>query len=164
LAPTFPPLPPELVTFAEGGVSLLVGTCGPDLAPDCVRAGGVRVWPDACRLTVLLPAATAAVSIANLAANPRLALTFSEIATHRTFQIKGAVLDVREGDESDRALALRYRTAFAAALATYGQLPRVALRISVWPCWAVDLDIATVYAQTPGPSAGARMPLEPARP
>ena len=31
--------------------------------------------------------------------------------------------------------------------------------LTLWPAWAVDLDITHVYAQTPGPLAGVRMPL-----
>jgi hypothetical protein len=157
LGPTFPPLPPATVAFAESGLSLLVGTCGVDLAPDCVRAAGVRIWPDACRLTVLVPHATSATSIANLRANPRLALTGSQIPSHTTIQIKGKVLAVRDGDAADHDLALRYRVTLAAAFAGIGQLPRNGLRFNVWPAWAVDLEIETVFEQTPGPKAGARM-------
>ena len=50
---TFPPLPDELVELIQGGVSLLTGTCSAVLVPESVRAGGLRVWPGACKLTVL---------------------------------------------------------------------------------------------------------------
>src|SRR5687768_5786715 len=118
---------------------MLVGTCGVDLAPDCVRAAGVRIWPDACRLTVLVPHATSATSIANVRANPRLALTLSQIPSHTTIQIKGKVLEVRAGDAADLDLAIRYRVELADALARIGQLPRNGLRLHVWPAWAIDL-------------------------
>jgi hypothetical protein len=159
LPDAYPPLPPELVTFVEGGVSLLVGTCSPELVPDCVRAVGLRVHPGARQLTVLLPAATSATSIANLRANPRLAVTMSQVANHRTMQVKGPVLAIRDGNEDDRALATRYRLLFADTLAFVGQPPATTLRLSIWPCHAIDIDIAVVYSQTPGPSAGVKMPL-----
>ena len=152
------------MTFLEGGLSLLVGTCSPDLVPDCVRGVGVRVHPGACRLTVLLPAATSATSLANLRANPRLAVTMSEIPSHRTMQVKGAVIAIREGTEDDRALATSYRRKFADVLAFVGQPYETSLRISTWPCHAIDVEIAVVYAQTPGPSAGVKMPLATGRP
>ena len=119
----------------------------------------MRVWPDACRLTLLLPAVTAALSIANLRENGRLALTLSEIPTHKTVQVKGRVLAIREGDASDRALAESYRKLLADDLAYIGQAAANTLRLSIWPCHAIDLEIAVVYAQTPGPFAGERMPL-----
>jgi hypothetical protein len=163
LAPSFPPLPPELVTFSEGGVSILVGTCSRELIPDCVRGMGIRVWPGASQLTVLLPAATSAASIANVRENARLAVTLSRIASHRTIQLKGSVLAIRDGDERDRALATRYRELFAEDLAFVGQPAANTLRLGIWPCHAVDLDIAIVFAQTPGPAAGERMPLASGR-
>jgi len=140
-------------------VSLLVGTCSLERVPDCVRGMGVKVAPGACDLTVLLPAATSATSIANLRANPRLALTLSHIPSHRTVQVKGPVLAIREGTDADQALATRYRELFAADLAFVGQPPGNTRRLGIWPCFAVDIHIAVVYAQTPGPSAGVQMPL-----
>lgn len=159
MSATYPPLPPELIAFAHGGVSILVGTCGADLAPDCVRGMGVKVWPGACRATVLLPARTAAVSMENLRTNPRIAVTLSHIPTLRTLQLKGAVIAMREGDEAARELALRYRELLAGDLAFVGQPGANTLRLGLWPLHAVDLEIGVVFAQTPGPSAGARMPL-----
>lgn len=161
MSATYPPLPPELAAFAETGVSILVGTCSADLAPDCVRGVGVRMWPDACHLTVLLPAVTAATSIANLAANPRLAVTLSQVSTYRTVQVKGRALAVREGGDQDRELALRYRALLTVDLAWVG-VPN-SQRLGIWPCHAVDLEIEVAFVQTPGPSAGDKLPL-PASP
>jgi hypothetical protein len=153
----YPPLPPDLVTFAQGSVSLLVGTASKALVPDCVRAMGLRVWADRCHLTVLLPAATADVSVANLRENPRLALTASHIPSHRTFQVKGPVLAVRDGSLEDRALAEHYRQLFADDLAFVGQPAANTLRLSIWPCHAVDLAIEVAFVQTPGPTAGDKL-------
>jgi hypothetical protein len=157
----YPPLPADLVSFAEGGVSLLVGTANTALEPDCVRGIGLRVWPDRCHLTVLLPVATGATSIANLRENPRLAVTVSHVPSHRTFQVKGPVLAVRDGTDQDRTFAEQYRVRFADELAFLGQPAANTLRLSVWPCHAVDVAIGVVYVQTPGPSAGNRLPLAP---
>jgi hypothetical protein len=159
LAELYPPLPAELVTFAHGGVSLLVGTCSNELAPDCVRGMGLRLWPDASHMTVLLPAATAQASIANLRTNPRLAVTVSHIPSHRTMQLKGPVIAIRDGDQADRELAVRYRQLLAEDLAFVGQPAANTLRLAIWPCHAVDVAIEVVYAQTPGPCAGVQMPL-----
>jgi hypothetical protein len=163
LSASFPPLPAELVTFAEGGRSILVGTCSRALAPEAMRGMGVRIWPGASQLTVLLPAATGALSIVNLRENPRVAITLSHVPSHRTMQIKGSVLAIRDGDEADRVLATRYRELFADDLAFVGQPAAITLRLAIWPCFAVDVDIAVVYAQTPGPVAGVKMPLQTGR-
>jgi hypothetical protein len=163
LSASFPPLPPELVTFTEGGVSILVGTCTRDLQPEAMRGMGLRVWPGASQLTVLLPAATGVRSIANLRDNPRIAITIAHIPSHKTIQIKGNVLAIRDGDAGERELATRYREQFSDDLAFVGQPAANTLRLGIWPCYAVDVDITVVYAQTPGPVAGNKMPLSSGR-
>jgi hypothetical protein len=99
------------------------------------------------------------MSIANLRANPRLAVTLSHTPSHRTIQLKGGVLAIREAGEDERALAMRYRALFAADLAFLGMPATHTLRLGLWPCHAVDMAIDQVFAQTPGPVAGVKMPL-----
>ncbi|MBX3159171.1 MAG: pyridoxamine 5'-phosphate oxidase family protein [Deltaproteobacteria bacterium] len=159
---SYPPLPEELVAFTEGGRSLLVGTCSADLVPDCVRACGLRIWPGASHLTVLVPAAPGAAAVANLRAHPRIALTVSHIPSHRTVQLKGAVTALRDGSPEDRAHAERYRELFSDELAWVGLPKAIGMRFGVWPLHAVDVAIEVVFTQTPGPAAGAKLPVEPA--
>ena len=158
MQPAYPPLPDELVEFTRGGKSLLVGTASAARVPDCVRAVGIRIWPGASQLTVLIPAATGARSVANLRETGKIAITLSHIPTHRTVQLKGSVLAVRDGDDADREHATRYRIAFAADLAWAGQSEARTLRLGIWPCVAVDVEIAVAFAQTPGPVAGKQLP------
>jgi hypothetical protein len=163
LTASVPPLPAELVALIEGGVSILVGTCSRDLAPEAMRGMGVRIWPGASQLTVLMPAATAARSIANLRENPRIAITLAQIPSHRTIQVKGTVLAIRDGVADDHELAKRYREKLADDFAFIGQPTANTLALGIWPCHAVDVDITVVYAQTPGPVAGVKMPLTTGR-
>jgi len=141
-------------------VSCLVGTASADLVPDCVRGAGVRIWPGACQLTVLIPAATGATAIKNLRENPHLAVTLSKIPTHRTVQVKGKVLAIRDGDETDHAAGRAYLEKFATDLEWAGQPRTVSTRLGIWPCFAVDLEIEVAYVQTPGPVAGNKLPLQ----
>lgn len=158
MQPAYPPLPDELVDFTRGGRSLLVGTASSTRVPDCVRALGLRIWEGASQLTVIVPAATSVTSIANLRDNPRIAITCSQIRTHRTIQLKGDVREIREGSEEDRAFATAYRAQFAQELAWAGQSSTNTLRLNLWPCFAIDVDIRVAFAQTPGPDAGLRLP------
>jgi hypothetical protein len=161
LAESFPPLPPELIEFAHGGRSLLVATCSKDLEPECMRAMGIRIAPDGERLVIFLPVATAAQTIANLRVNPRIAITLSEIATHRTLQIKGAVIEIGDARDEDHAYVNFYRELFAADLAWAGQTEANTIAVTNWPAHAVSVEIAVVYTQTPGPTAGLQLPVTP---
>jgi hypothetical protein len=153
----FPPLPAELVEFSESGLSIQVATRDAALRPSSTRAVGVRVWPGASQLTVFLAAATSASCVADLRDNGKLALTLSLPATHETIQIKGTAREVRQASDDDGAFIERYREQFARRLVLVGLPSRIVLRLACWPAFAVDLDIAEVFAQTPGPGAGQRM-------
>ncbi len=136
---------------------MLVGTRDEALRPDAVRAVGVRVWPGASRLTVYLAVATSTRAVANARATEQLALTVSHPPTHRTYQIKGAVREVREAASEDRTLIDRYIDDFADVVAGVGLPRHITRRMTVWPAFALDVDIAEVFVQTPGPDAGSRM-------
>ncbi len=157
--PSYPPLPADLVELVQGGVSLLTGTCSKDLVPESVRSTGLRIWPCACKLTVLLPKATGDIAIQNLRDTGRIAITASVIETFRTLQMKGRVLAIRDGGAEEEALANRYAPGFRGALAYVGVPEGVTRGLTIWPAWAVDVEILQVFAQTPGPHAGQRMPL-----
>ena len=145
---------PELQSFLESGISILVGTRDANRFPACVRAVGVRVGAGGTELLVFLPAATAATTLANAAQNGRLAVCCSRPQDHRTLQLKGQLLDVRPADERDRACIDRYRAAFAEVLAFVGLPPATTLRIAHWPSHALRMRIEQVFVQTPGPNAG----------
>lgn len=143
--------------LVQGGVSTMLGTRDRELVPECVRAVGSVVHADGRRLTVFLPHATAARSVANLRANGQVAVTFSEVPTHRTRQVKGRALVVRDATEAERAIMERYLDAFAKELDIVGLPPSVSRRISFLPAHAVEIEVTEVFDQTPGPGAGARL-------
>ncbi len=109
------------------------------------------------QLTVYLAAATSVRAAANARASSRMAITVSHPPTHRTYQIKGAVLDVRDATADDRPLIEKYVDDFADLLATVGLPRHITRRLTCWPAFAIDIDIGEVFAQTPGPGAGSRM-------
>jgi hypothetical protein len=145
------------VGFFESGISVLVGTRDARLVPDAVRAVGARVEAGGEELTVFLPAATAAVALANVRDNGRIAVTFARPSDHRSFQLKGRVLRVAEATGADRDVVDLYRCGLAKEMAVIGLPPRLTLRLAHWPAHAVRLRVEGVFAQTPGPGAGAEL-------
>ncbi|GMV15177.1 MAG: pyridoxamine 5'-phosphate oxidase family protein [Polyangiaceae bacterium] len=141
----------------RGGVSTMLGTRDAQLVPECARAVGCVVHADGRRLTLFLPQATAARSVANLRDNGQVAVTFSEVPTHRTRQLKGRAVVVREATNAERAIMERYVEAFAKELDIVGLPPSVSRRIAFLPAHAVEIEVTEVFDQTPGPGAGARL-------
>ncbi len=149
----------ELATFLESGISMLVGTRDARLFPDSLRIVGARVGAEGLELTVYIPVATGATAVANLRDNGRIAVCFSRPMDHRTIQIKGRAIEIRDADDADRAVIDRYRAEFAETLAFVGLPSRVTLRMSHWPAHAVRIRVESIFVQTPGPGAG--QPLAP---
>jgi hypothetical protein len=149
-----PEFPADLVEFLESGVSILVGTRNADLRPASARAMGARVEARSRKLTVYLPEAVSATTLANLRDNASIAVTFSRPLTHHSMQLKGRVLSVRPSDEADRAVQRAYRAAYGEQLDAVGLPRNVSSRIVWWPSVAIEVSVGDVFIQTPGPSAG----------
>ena len=148
---------PELAAFLQSGLSMVVGTRDADLRPEVARAVGLRVEADGTEATVFIPVATGAETRANLETNRRIALTCSRPADHRTLQLKGGVLEIREADERDRAAVERYRQDLTGVLGFVGVPPRLTGRLQAWPCHAVRFRVEAIFQQTPGPDAGVTL-------
>lgn len=147
----------ELVEFIESGVSLLCATRDEALRPDCCRAVGAIVGRDRTSMTLLLNEATARRSIANLAHGGPVAMTASRPIDYRTIQIKGPATPVRAATDAEHQIASRYLSAFTEALYLVGLQRAVVRRLRVSPTVAVEMAIETIFQQTPGPAAGARL-------
>jgi hypothetical protein len=147
----------ELAEFIQSGVSIQLGTRDARLVPDCVRLVGARVEPGRKEVTLFLPRATGAKSLANLRDNGRIAVCFSRPADHRSIQLKGRILALDDATPSDRPVVDRYRAALSDVLSVLGVPPRTLSRISHWPCTAARFQVDSVFVQTPGPGAGDRL-------
>jgi hypothetical protein len=154
---TFVQIPPELVDFFEGGVSVLMGTCDANLKPEGTRAVGAVVAPDRAHITVFLNEANSERTLANLAVNPRAAICFTRPIDHRTVQVKGRVLTVRRTLDSEKPRLDRYLSAFVEALYLVGVTRATAGRIAYWPSMAVEITVEDLFHATPGPGAGGRL-------
>jgi hypothetical protein len=144
----------ELQRFLETGVSVLVGTRDRRLLPEGARGFGLRVVDEGRQLALFLPRAWSARTLANLRDNGRIAVVAACPADHRSVQIKGQVLEVREAEAADRAAMERYREGLVRDFSAIGYPPRVLHRLAFWPADVVRLRVESLFEQTPGPRAG----------
>lgn len=154
------PIGPEQVALLARRVSIIVGTRDAALRPHVMRAVGARLADDRRRLTVLLPQAGSDDVLADLRANGRIAVVFSEPSSHHTLQVKGDDAVVGACGSGDRALAARTLEGFVGEIATLGFAPEVAHTMLGHDddLVAVAFTIAEAFEQTPGPAAGERLP------
>lgn len=152
-------LPDDLVDLIESGASQLIGTADADHRAEGVRAVGALVAADREHVTLFVPEATGARTRANIERGSLVAATFCRVRDLRTIQIKGRAPGTRPLSASERAASERYLAAFTEALYGIGISRGVTRRLRIWPAFALELEIASVYNQTPGPTAGERMPV-----
>lgn len=157
MAPPDPLVSPELAAFLGSGLSVVVGTRDADLRPECAFAAGLEAHAGGARVTLYLAAEPAARTIANLRENGAVAITASRPVDYRTFQLKGRAVRVEEVPEDCRDAPIACREALAGQLEAVGWERSLTRRLSVWPCVAVEVELAAVFEQTPGPRAGAHL-------
>ena len=153
-----PVIDDELAAFLAGGNSILVATRNAALEPHAMRACGLRVL-GRDRIAVLLPRATSAQAILNLQDNGDIAVVVSAPGTNRTFQLKGRRLGVTEGSPEDLLLSERQLREFGDVVLQFGVGRAKARNLWLFESWCVEVHVTSVYAQTPGPGAGARMEI-----
>ncbi|MFO0734469.1 MAG: hypothetical protein U0270_01245 [Labilithrix sp.] len=147
--------PPDVIELFEGGASIVIGTRDAKLRPEIGRACGAVADRKARRITVFLPEAIAAGTLANIAENGQIAVAFTEIFHHRSIQTKGKVVSADRAAEIHQDTIKRYMGAWAEALYQTGIPRAVTLQCATWPAVAITYDAAEVFVQTPGPKAGA---------
>jgi hypothetical protein len=145
---------PELMEYLEGGLDILVATRDAALAPECTMAMGVKTHRDRKTLTIYLPRVGADLTLRNLADNGQIAATFCRPIDHRTVQLKGRSVAVRETGPDDREIQQRHRGALVEQLALVGVPRALTRRFRWWPSVAIEVDVTQAFTQTPGPGAG----------
>ena len=146
---------PDLAAFLVSGVSIHIATRDAALVPAGARVAAVRVTDRGSRLTVFVPTVAAGPLVDNLRENGQAAVAFGRPSDDRAFQVKGTFERVSPAGARDRAFVTRQWNAFLEDLASIGFPPQATTGWHTWPALAVRLRVTAIFAQTPGPGAGA---------
>lgn len=140
--------------YLGAGMHMAVGTVDAAGNPCVCDAVALAVDPGGSAVTVYLPVAIAAETVANLATNGRVAIVSTFPPDHGTVQLKGRSRGVRLAGEEQRDFVAESLGRLAEVLEQMG-LPRaITLSVQHWPAFAVDVEVESVFDQTPGPRAG----------
>lgn len=153
------PLTPDLIAFAQSGVSVTLAAPGLNGWPAAGIGVGCRVAPDGT-MRVLLSAVENAALLQAIRAGAALAVTFTTAPDHRAFQVKApgaTILPACSDDlpEMDRQIAV-----FIDELVELGFPPDLARGYAAFDpaqMIAVEFRPDRVFTQTPGPGAGAEL-------
>jgi hypothetical protein len=104
-----------------------------------------------------VPRASSARTLADLASNGRIAVSFGDQTTFRAVQIKGRSLAVGEPDRAALERASEQFALFAAKAATLGVPPHLAQVLFTTDLVTITLVADEIFDQTPGPGAGKKV-------
>lgn len=146
----------ELAEFIETGVAMLGASRGDDLVPEAFRVWGAFVADDG-RLRVLI-SSDAGRTLDNVRDNGQIAVTFTDIQSFRSVQMKGAVVGgVEPAGTADLEHLRRYHERFCARLVAIGHPRALGERLRPFAVFGAWVNVDQLYDQTPGSVAGARL-------
>lgn len=147
----------QLAEFLEAGLAIHLGTRNARFEPNGGRVAAVRVEEDGEHLVVYVPNAVAPPLLADLESNGQAAIVFCRVADERSCQIKGTFVAQRPAEDDEQPFVSGQWNHFRDNLAIIG-LPQVMTAAwPMWPCVAVRVKATTLFNQTPGPTAGAKL-------
>ena len=148
----------EQADLIAGGVSIIVA--GRDAGNETAvsRAVGCRMAEDGRRITVFLSAGQSGALLADVRANGRIAVVFSEPMSHRAIQLKANDAQIVPLAADDPHLLAAYRSRLAARVAPLGfseAFVRTLLNAVPGDVVAIAFTPSGAFSQTPGPKAGS---------
>lgn len=145
----------EVVDFIQGGQDARIATSDARREPYGCRVLAAVVDHDGTHLTAFVPELAAAPILANLQANPSVALAFQRPTDDHACQVKGTLVTARAATDDERAIVNRQQGLLGEK---FGQLTVPGVMVAGWTTWpavAVTVRVTAVFDQTPGPGAGA---------
>jgi predicted pyridoxine 5'-phosphate oxidase superfamily flavin-nucleotide-binding protein len=144
----------SLKEFIESAVAVVVGTGDDNGRPHVTGGWGPRVLDDRSTIDLFLDTERATLTLRDLQANGRIAMTIADPVSYRSAQFKGKLQYSRELTEDDHDWVRKHREGFAAAIAIIGD-PNAVIR-TLWMDEITHIAFAVerAFDQTPGPDAG----------
>lgn len=147
----------ELAAFVEGKVMVVFGAADAAGKPMIGRAAGAR-YAGRDEVDVFVSRARWGEVTDELRVGARVAVTFSRPTDYRTFQLKGVLTAITPSAPADVAAAARYIEAVTESLVALGVLqPQVDQWLACDDLITLRFRSGVIFAQTPGPGAGARL-------
>jgi hypothetical protein len=144
----------EVKRMAESGCAMMFGTTGLDGSLGVGRGWGLTVSQDRTQVRLLLCRAQSEASLAHLAENPWLAITFTTMRNLHSMQLKGRVKAIEASTPEDAEVNRAWIRAFIDDVEAIGVPVAAFSRAIMTADTAIDVGIERVFIQTPGPHAG----------
>jgi hypothetical protein len=158
-------IPAKIIRFLEERANAgFAGTRDGNLVPCGHRVPGWQIDAAGRTLTAFIPELSAARLLEEVRDHGPIAITFEEVGTHETYQIKGRYVSHRPVRPAEIDIANRVRDRFTKGVRALFSDERLTALVKAsvpTPSLAVEIEVHEVFVQTPGPGAGARIAPPP---
>lgn len=152
-------LTPDLKTFCQSGVSVIVAAGGPGEMPVAGVGSGCRVLSSG-NMRLLLHRSGNEGLLATAERGGLVSATFSQPLTHRSIQVKGRLAAIAPPSAGDGDEAARQMTGLHRELVAIGDKPAFCeayCHVRADDLVSVEITLEAAFVQTPGPGAGAEL-------
>lgn len=154
-------IPGKIIRFLEQQASVgFAGTRDRQLVPTGHRVCGWQVGEGGRTLTAFIGERSATQFIDAMLDNGQVAVTFEEVGSLETYQLKGRYLSHTPVEPGHHDITNRARERFVNGLRALYMNDQIAdlFRASIPPpSVAIQIEVDEVFLQTPGPGAGSRI-------
>ena len=153
-------IPGKIIRFLEERATIAIaGTRDAHLVPRGHRVTGWSIRDGGRVLAIFIPQSSVPNLVEALQENGAVAVTFEELGTHETYQVKGRYLSHRAAQPAEIAIAGRVRERFVKGMRSFanGPMPDLMGASLTAPALSVEVAVHEVFLQTPGPGAGTRL-------
>jgi hypothetical protein len=151
----------DVIAFLKGRrVAVSIAARSEQCIPSVTRAIGYRISGDRRQFAVFVVARQAERVLADLRANARAAVVFTEPSTHKSVQVKGDDARVTALEEGDWPVINAYADDLVSEICPLGYpepLIRKMTECTPQQVVAVRFTPTAAFGQTPGPRAGAAL-------
>jgi hypothetical protein len=157
-------LPDDIIEFLHGPLVMALGTRSPKLRPAMGRVFGAFADAATDRISFFLPNVQCEPHLTNLADNGLVAFTTGEARSHKNYQFKGRVVEIRPSTASDAAIREVYRDKLITYFRQQYFIPlpdKFFGDYIIDPSTTITFRVLKIFNQTPGPNAGRPIDFVP---
>lgn len=154
-------VPAKVAHLLEHATVAIAGTRDADLVPHVHRVSGWRLSPDRKSVECFFAEAFSRHLLSSLEDNGEISVTFCEVPSHETYQLKGKFVSSRSVDGDDLRVYEDYRARGVERICELLGFTERAVRAYVpEPNLVVRFEVRDIFDQSPGPDAGGRLDEE----
>ena len=153
-------IPQDVIDITQGAYFAFLGSRSATLTPSLHFVWGLAFQAPENVVSSFVVQNQYEHILRNYRENGRVALTYSDAFSHVAYQLKGRFLQARPLTTAERDIQQQYRAATIAAMQEMGYQAELVKQVISPADLALDIEVETIFDQTPGPNAGKEIAFQ----